>query len=179
MAKRSTASTGKDTPGNPQATKGNKQRNTSGSRGSHPNSRKNLEGKTFKDKPERINMKGRPPKLLHEVTADLKAKGYTPVTESQLIEAYETLLQLPRAEVKKIAEDKEKPYFLTLVAKWIGQNNGMQMLDRVMDRAFGKVMQRQQLDATVTSVPDPEASTPDHAAILKSVQARLDEIDKK
>ncbi len=110
-----------------------------------------LKGNTFRDKPERINKAGRPPKLIHHVTAELKAKGYEPLKESQLIEAYETLLQLPKDKIQEVSKSTDKPYFLCLVAKWMCENGkGMQMLEKIMDRAYGKTMMRASVDASIT-----------------------------
>lgn len=108
---------------------------------------KNLQ--SLKDHPERINKKGRPPKLLNEVNQDLRNKGYTPVSETQIIEAYELILQLDKNQIKALTEDKTKPYFLTLVARWMDSARGMEMLDRIMDRAFGRVRIRQEMDIKI------------------------------
>jgi len=140
---------------------------------------KYLKGQGFNTNPERINKKGRPPKLIHHIVEELKEKGYQPVTETQIIDAYQMLLQLPKAGVSEIERDEKKPYFLRLVAKWMSSKKGMEMLDRIMDRSFGRVMQRQQIDSTVTLAPEPGEKTIDQAALLKEVQARLDDEDKK
>ena len=124
------------------AKKTKKQRSNSGREKGYAN----LKGNTFRDKPERINKSGRPPKLVHHIVAELKAEGYEPVTEGQIIDAYQALMQLPEKKVKDIQGDKNKPFFLRLVAKWLQSDRGMEMLDRVMDRSFGKVMFRQSLD---------------------------------
>lgn len=112
----------------------------------HNKGHDNIKGTSFRERPHNINKKGRPPKLLHQVNEDLKGKGYQAVTEGQIIEAYEMLLQLPKAEVQKLTNDKEKPYFLTLVARWMDSARGMEMLDRIMDRAFGRVRIRQEME---------------------------------
>lgn len=109
----------------------------------------NIKGKTFRERPENINKKGRPPKLLHQVNNDLKAKGYTPVSETQIIEAYELILQLDKKQIEELINDKTKPYFLTLVARWMDSARGMEMLDRIMDRAFGRVRIRQEMDIKI------------------------------
>lgn len=125
------------------------------------------------------NPKGRPPKLLHQVVAELKAKGYEPVKEVQIVDAYETLLQLPKSEVNKIQKDESKPFFLRLVAQWMDSARGMEMLDRIMDRSFGKVMMRQILDSTVTFSATPIANGPDRETLLKDTLAKLGAIDKE
>lgn len=158
------------------AKKENKQR-TNSEKGGRANSLANLKGKTFRDKPERINKNGRPPKLIHHITAELKEKGYEPVTESQIIDAYNALLQLPESEVRAIDDDKSKPFFLRLVARWMQSARGMEMLDRIMDRSFGKVLQRQAIDTTIKQEAIPVTSTEDRAKLLADIQAQLRAID--
>jgi NADH dehydrogenase/NADH:ubiquinone oxidoreductase subunit G len=138
----------------------------------------NIEGQGFHTHPERINKKGRPPKLIHHIVQELREQGYQPVTESQIVDAYQMLLQLDENGVKDILKDKKKPYFLRLVAKYMGSPRGMEMLDRIMDRSFGKVMMRQVIDATVVQKPEPEVSDKTRAELLKEVMAQLDPSDK-
>lgn len=157
--------------------KAKKQRITSGSRHSNKG-HENLKGNSFKDKPERINKKGRPPILIHHITAELKEQGYEPVSESQIIDSYQMLLQLDESQVKAIEKDKKKPFFLRLVAKWMQSQRGMEMLDRVMDRSFGKVLQRQQINATIHDTPIPQTTEADRQKLLLEVTSRLEEIDK-
>jgi hypothetical protein len=106
-------------------------------------------GQGFHTNPERINKKGRPPKLWTQITQELKEKGYPPLTETQIIEAYTVLLQLPKAEVTKLLNDSKTPESFQIVIKYMRSPNGIQMLDRIMDRSFGKVFQRQTLEANI------------------------------
>lgn len=137
-----------------------------------------VQGKGFDKNPQNINRKGRPPKLIHHIVEELREHGYQPVTESQIVDAYQMLLQLDEDWVKYILNDKKKPFFLRLVAKYMGSPRGMEMLDRIMDRSFGKVMMRQVIDATVVQKPEPEVSDKTRAELLKEVMAQLDPSDR-
>ena len=153
-----------------------KQRPSSDSKtGGKEASLQNLKGNTFRDKPERINKKGRP-KLIHHITAELKEKGYEPATESQIIDAYQQLLNLPEEEISIIRNDKTKPYFLRLVAQWMGSKRGMEMMDRIMDRSYGKTLQRQSINASIKQENNPEPPV-DKEALLKDITAQLKAID--
>ncbi len=140
------------------AKKAKKQRGSNAVRG-NPDK---IKGQGFHTHPERINRKGRSPKLIHHIVAELKEKGYTPVTESQIIDAYTALMQLPLDEVKAIEKDAKKPFFLRLVAKWLQSPKGMEMMDRIMDRSYGKVMFRQTLEANIKTEQPlfPDVTTP-------------------
>lgn len=122
-----------------------KQRKSSGKR----HGSQNLIGNTFRDKPDRINKKGRPKKLLGALCAELIAEGYEPVKETQVVEAYEILLNLPKDKVASISKSKEHPFFFTLVAKWMSTAQGMAVLKEIMDRAYGKTMMRASVDANI------------------------------
>lgn len=154
-----------------------KQRKSSESgytRGKHPNSAKNLEGKTFADKPERINKEGRP-KLISHLNEELKARGYEPLTDSQLADAYKKLLQLPESELKRISDDKEQPYFIRRVINYMSSTKGMEMLDRIVDRSFGKAHQVLELPQMPFKI---DGVTPEQQAMLNDMEKRLKEIDE-
>lgn len=106
-------------------------------------------GQGFHTNPERINKKGRPLKLWTQITQELKEKGYQPITEAQIIEAYTVLLQLPKDEITKLLKDPKTPEAFQIVIKYMRSPSGIQMLDRIMDRSFGKVFQRQTLEANI------------------------------
>ena len=130
----------------------------------------NVIGKGFDNRPENINRKGRPRKLLNEVCQELISMGYRPVSETQIIEAYNLLLQLPEAEIKRIQADKDKPYYLRRVAEMMKSNRFMEMMDRILDRSFGKVLQRQMIDANIKTE---QPFFPD-VAVKNNIQADSD-----
>lgn len=98
----------------------------------------NLKGNTFKDKPERINLDGRPPKIMTGVLKELTAAGYERVTMAMVIEAYEILLGLPEPKIKEMVNDREQIMSLRIVGKAMLSTKGNEMLEKMLDRAHGK-----------------------------------------
>jgi hypothetical protein len=131
-----------------------------------------LIGNTFKDKPERINKKGRP-KLISHLNEELKGQGYEPLTDSQLADLYKKLLQLPEKRLKELGNDPEQPYFLRRVIHYMASNKGLEMLDRIVDRSFGRP--KQMVEASVTTVTI-EGMSADNENLLKDVMSKLSAI---
>ena len=155
-----------------------KQRQSNARRKNNGNPDK-IKGQGFHTNPERINKKGRPRKLWKDIANDLRANGVVNITESEIVDTYSALLQATDDELKKILKAPSTPKMFKIVIKHIGGRRDIEMLDRILDRSFGRVMQRQQIDSTVTLAPEPGEKTIDQAALLKEVQARLDDEDKK
>jgi len=98
----------------------------------------NLKGNTFRDKPERINRDGRPPKIMSGVLKELTEAGYERVTMAMVVEAYEILMGLPEAKIKEMVNDKEQIMSLRIVGKAMLSTKGNEMLEKMLDRAHGK-----------------------------------------
>ena len=110
----------------------------------NPNIGKEGEKYQFK-KGESGNPNGRPPKLLNAILKDLKSKGYKEIKADNVKEAYQWLLALPLNELKDIVEDEDQPILLNIVAGEMLSKNGAFMLEKVLDRAQGKAVQRQEV----------------------------------
>lgn len=87
------------------------------------------------------NPKGQPKKLLTVINDQLKAEGYLPVKNSHVIDAYNTLLNLPENKIKEIITDTTTPMFLRIVAKAMLSPKGVEMIEKILDRAHGKAKQ--------------------------------------
>ena len=92
------------------------------------------------------NPNGRPKKLLSNVVAELKKEGYERVSATQVVEAFETLMNLPRAAIQKMVEDENQPMCLRIVGRAMLTAKGWEVLQAMMDRAHGKA--RQSLDVS-------------------------------
>lgn len=113
------------------------------------------------------NPKGRPPKLLSHLNAELKAKGYERVSPGQVVEAYELLFNLDEAAIKKIVADVKQPFFLRKIAGAMGTSRGTEMIEKMLNRAHGNT--KQIVDTTNTIVlPD---LTPE---VIKKLNAAFD-----
>lgn len=106
----------------------------------------NLEKGKFR-KGEVTNPKGRPPKpkTMSLFIEEMKEKGYE-VPSSQIIaESFLYIATLPEDELKAVLADKTRPMMQRIVAKGILDKKGIDILERVVDRAYGKI---QRIDLT-------------------------------
>ena len=100
----------------------------------------NLEKGKFK-KGEVTNPKGRPPKpkTMTAFIAEMKEKGYEVPTSQTIAESFLYIATLPEDELKAVLADKTRPMMQRIVAKGILDKKGMDILERVVDRAYGKI----------------------------------------
>lgn len=91
------------------------------------------------------NPKGRPKKLVSVLNEELQKEGYKPLTKSQLNDAFLTILQLPYARIKDLADNRKNtdyPYVYKLIAKELTSKfNAANMLERMLDRTMGRPSQ--------------------------------------
>jgi len=99
--------------------------------------------KGFREHPENINREGRPRKLVNHINEELKAEGYDPVKPDQVKDAYLTIVNLPFSRIKQMATTKSDnfPALYKIVAREMIGKRGLEMLDRLLDRAIGKATQ--------------------------------------
>ena len=93
------------------------------------------------------NPKGRQPrpKTMTMFVEEMKAKGYE-VPSSQIIaESYLYIATLPEDELKAVLNDKSRPMMQRIIAKGVLDKKGIDVLDRIVDRAYGKI---QRIDLT-------------------------------
>lgn len=96
----------------------------------------------FERHPENIHMGGRPKKLVSHINEELAAEGFEPVTVSQLKDCYMQILNLPFDRVKAMAtKGDDVPILYSIVAKEMIGKRGLEMLDKLLDRAIGKPQQ--------------------------------------
>lgn len=93
------------------------------------------------------NPKGRPPrpKTMSLFIEEMKEKGYE-VPSSQIIaESFLYIVALPEDELKAVLADRSRPMMQRIIAKGILDKKGLDVLERVIDRAYGKI---QRIDLT-------------------------------
>jgi len=105
-------------------------------------------------KGETANPHGRPPKLLSTIVKDLKSKGYERATATTVVEAFETLLNVPEEVLADMIKDKKQPMSVRIVGKAMMSAKGWDVLQAMMDRAHGRAKQSVDVAATV-STPAP------------------------
>ena len=93
------------------------------------------------EKGESGNPEGRPPRLLSTITAERKAKGYDRATANQVADAFETLMNVPEDELRKMVNEGKSPMSLRIVGKAMLTAKGWEVLQAMLDRAHGKAKQ--------------------------------------
>lgn len=91
------------------------------------------------------NPKGQPLKLVSYVNRELATEGYKPVTNREVINAFQTLINLPLEKIAAIANGSGYPILYRLVAKELHGKRGADYLEKLLDRAYGKAKQAMEL----------------------------------
>lgn len=76
---------------------------------------------------------------------EMKEKGYEVPTSHTIAESFLYLATLPEEELKAILTDKTRPMMQRIIAKGVLDKKGIDVLDRIIDRAYGKM---QHIDLT-------------------------------
>lgn len=101
------------------------------------------DAKGFDKNPQNINRKGRPKRLVGVINDELKAGGYEPVSLSNINDAAMQILNLPLKEVTRIAQkESDYPLLYKLICKELLGKGAQNMLEKLMDRSFGKAQQK-------------------------------------
>ena len=138
----------------------------------------NLEKGKFK-KGDVGNPKGRPPKpkTMSLFIEEMKSKGYEVPSSQTIAESFLYIATLPENELKAVLADKSRPMMQRIVAKGILDKKGIDILERVVDRAYGKI-QRIDLTSKGEQIKQPEplqvhvvTNTEDYNKILAEIQA--------
>ena len=88
-----------------------------------------------------LNPKGRPPKLISSVINQLKEEGYEPATPTLIKQASEYLITLDKGKLEELAEDDMQPMYLQILARELLGDKGEEVMNRMIDRAYGKPKQ--------------------------------------
>lgn len=86
------------------------------------------------------NPKGQPKKILSRINMELIKEGFEPASGTNVIEAYNILINLTEERIKTIITDAASPMFLRIVAKEMLSKGGPEMIERMLDRAHGKAI---------------------------------------
>ena len=71
---------------------------------------------------------------------ELIKEGFEPASGTNVIEAYNILINLTEERIKTIITDASSPMFLRIVAKEMLSKGGPEMIERMLDRAHGKAI---------------------------------------
>ena len=112
---------------------------------SRENYERTIKNKGFDKNPNNINRKGRPRRLVSSIVKELKEKGIAQVTPNDIIDIYESYLNLKSKEIAEIANNEDNPYFARRVAKEMLSGKGFDIIERMIDRVHGKPKQATEL----------------------------------
>lgn len=105
--------------------------------------KRNIAG--FHKNPANINKNGRPPKLVSGIIKELESKGIERATSQQVIGSFEMLFNCTQEQLLLYANDKEQPMLVRIVAKNMLDKKGFEIVEKMMDRAHGKAIQKTDL----------------------------------
>lgn len=109
----------------------------------------NIKGKGFDKNPNNINKKGRP-KTVANAIKDLFLQDYHfKLSNSQANEIIQGLLGKTKDELVELANNKEVPFWITLIAKKAQMDfnaGSIELLEKLFDRVYGKP--KQDMDLT-------------------------------
>lgn len=108
-----------------------------------------IKGQSFRDKPERINRKGRPRRFVSSVIKDLEKEGIENVKPSQIVDLYEKLMNCTIKQLSEIANDDNAAWEVRQTAKYMLKYPEKAWMD-IKDRAHGK--SRQEIETFDTIV---------------------------
>lgn len=104
---------------------------------------------------------GRPPKLLSTIVTELRSQGYERASAAQVVDAFETLLNVPEDVLAEMVKDKTKPMSLRIVGKAMLTARGWEVLQTMLDRAHGKARQSMDLTSGGKEIAAPVIMIPD------------------
>lgn len=114
------------------------------------------------EKGESGNLKGRPKSGVSAFVQEMKAAGYEPASPTDIVEAFQFLVNLPVHMVMEIAGNTMQeralgdtsntyPVIVRLVAGQMLSKRGQEMLKQVLDRTMGQAAQKAEVEHTFTN----------------------------
>lgn len=92
------------------------------------------------------NPNGRPRKFVSEVLVELREKGYENVTKQNIVDIYETMVSVPKAELETMYKDEAIPIIYRIIVKNLLSNKGFDVIEKMLDRSHGKPTNKTELE---------------------------------
>lgn len=142
-------------------------------KGQSPSSKSNLKrGDGFDSHPDRINKSGRPKKLLSTINDQLAIEGYLKVSNSQIVDVFQYLVNLDKKRLKSLQNDHDAPYVMRLLIQHMDGPDFITIMDRLLDRGFGR--SKQIVEAQIREPLRPDNDDPE----LQKMREELREMMK-
>lgn len=92
---------------------------------------------------KRPKQAGHPKKLISYVNSELENLGFTPTNKDEIVRCFLILVNLPVEKLNEISQglDDSYPIMYRIVAKEMTGKRGLEMLEKLLDRAVGKATQ--------------------------------------
>ena len=122
----------------------------------------------FDKNPQNINRTGANRKLISTINKELSEEGFEIANKQDIVDCYLTLINLPFSKIKEISDinNDDYPMLYKLVSKEMLGKRGMDMLEKLLDRAIHKPQQN--IDHTtkgkeITSITRTIIDEPEHS----------------
>lgn len=92
-----------------------------------------------------LNPKGRPRTTVRTMIADFEKAGLIVPSAHEISKIYMYIASLKEDELKKTMMDKDLPMMTRIIARGVLNKKGLDVVERIMDRAYGK---EQRIDIT-------------------------------
>lgn len=92
-----------------------------------------------------LNPKGRPRKTIRTMISDFEKAGLIIPSNDEIGKMYLYIATLNEAELQSLLKDKEQPMMTRIIAKGVLSKKGLDVIDRIVNRAYG---QQQHIDIT-------------------------------
>lgn len=91
---------------------------------------------------ETHNPNWRPKSRIALINDELAAKGYHPVTKTEIETNYMAMATLEESELLELWNDKSKPMLIRILAKAILSGKWFEIIEKMLDRGIGKPVQK-------------------------------------
>lgn len=91
------------------------------------------------------NPNGRPPMTMKGFIFEMEQKGYQIPTAEDITKSWLYISTLPEEDIKALLADKDKPMQLRIIAKGVLDKKGIDVVERIVNRAYGTT---QRIDLT-------------------------------
>lgn len=91
------------------------------------------------------NPNGRPKKTITQILELFSEQGHKLPTAAEIRDTYLFIAIMSEEELKSIVQNKEQPMLMRICAQNILSKKGFEIIERMLDRAIGKAVQKTEL----------------------------------
>lgn len=121
------------------------------------------------------NPNGRPRRGIAVVNEELKEAGFLPASKQDIEANYLSMIGADEATLKAMANDKDRPMLVRVLAKNILGGKGFDVIERMLDRGIGKPTQKTESEVVVKEIRTLSKEEEDFLAKVASGNKRKNE----